>query len=81
MDDAERTMRLQAALAREKRAAGQLSELTQARDVEFAAAVAEGWTFYRIHKATGMAESAVAKSARRAQSFAPGQGRNHQPVQ
>lgn len=67
MNEVDRAARLKSAVEDERRAAEELSRRTETRDLEFAAAVADGWSYYRIHKATGVAQSAVAKSARRAQ--------------
>ncbi|MDO5500088.1 MAG: hypothetical protein Q4F67_10475 [Propionibacteriaceae bacterium] len=59
---------LKAIVERERRAATELAAITQERDALFAAARADGLTYYRIAQITDMAESAVGKSARRARS-------------
>lgn len=57
---------LKTIVEREREAATKLAEITRERDALFAAARADGLTFYRIAQITDMAESAVGKSARRA---------------
>ena len=66
MDQTQWATALKTIVERERGVAGELATITQERDALFAAAHADGLTFYRIAQITDMAESAVGKSARRA---------------
>lgn len=60
--------RLRAVVAAERDAAAQHDRAKAARDAAFLAAVESGLTYYKIRQATGMAQSAVAKSVQRARN-------------
>lgn len=61
-------MQLRAVVAAEQHAAALHERAVATRDSALLEAAESGLTFYRIHKITGLAQSAVAKSVNRARS-------------